>query len=43
MTTQQKLHNLFGAVENSIEQYFGANIVQCCQQYCSALLDLIIG
>ena len=34
--TQRKSHKLFRAVENSIEQCFAANIVQCCQQYCSA-------
>ena len=28
--------------ENSIEQIFGVNI-QCCQQYCSTLLNLIEG
>ena len=26
--------------ENRIEQCFAAHIVQCCQQYCSALLYL---
>ena len=41
--TQQKTHNLFGAFEKSIEQCFAAHIVQCCQQYCSALLHLIVG
>ena len=30
-------------VENGIEQCFAANIVQYCQQYCSALLHLITG
>ena len=29
-------------VENSIEQCFTTHIVQCCQQYCSALLHLIV-
>ena len=41
--TQQKLHNLFKAVKNSIEQCFAAHIFQCCQQYCSALLHLNVG
>ena len=30
-------------VENRIEQRFAAHIVQCCQQYCSALLHPIAG
>ena len=30
-------------VENRIEQCCAAHIVQCCQQYCSALLHLIAG
>ena len=34
---------LFGVVENSIEQFCAAHIVQCCQQYCSALLHLTEG
>ena len=29
--------------ENSNEQCFVAYIVQCCEQYCSALLHLIAG
>ena len=37
-STQQKSHNLFRAVENSIEQCLAAHIVQCCQQYCSAFV-----
>ena len=37
---QPKLHNLFRTVENKIEQRFAAHIVQCCQKYCSALLNL---
>ena len=36
--TQQKSHNLFKAVKNSIEQCFAAHIFQCCQQYCSAFI-----
>ena len=43
VTTQQKSHNLFRVDENSIELCFAAHIVQCCQQYCSALLHLIAG
>ena len=31
--TQPKMNNLFWLDENSIEQCFSANIVQCCQQY----------
>ena len=42
-TTQPKVHNLFRVVKNSIEQCCAAHIVQCCQQYCSALLRLIAG
>ena len=38
--TQQKTHNLFRVDENSREQCCAAHIVQCCQQYCSALLSL---
>ena len=38
--TQQKTHNLFRVDENSLEQCCAAHIVQCCQQYCSALLSL---
>ena len=30
-------------VENRIEQCLAAHIVQCCQQYCSALLHPIAG
>ena len=30
-------------VENRIEQYCAAHIVQCCQQYCLALLHPIAG
>ena len=41
--TQLKMNNLFWPDENSIEQCFAANIVQCCQQYCSTLLHLIAG
>ena len=37
---QPKFHNLFRAVENSVEQCFAAKVVQCCQQYCSGLLNL---
>ena len=37
---QPKLHNLFRTVENKIEQRFAAHIVQCCQKYCLALLNL---
>ena len=33
-------HNLFRVDENSLEQCCAAHIVQCCQQYCSALLSL---
>ena len=33
-------NNLFKVDENSIEQWGPANIVQCCQQYGSALLGL---
>ncbi len=36
-----KKTNLFRLDENRIEQCFTAHIVQCCQQYCSALLHLI--
>ena len=35
-----KTKNLFWPHENSIEKRFAANIVQDCQQYCSALLSL---
>ena len=38
--SQQKTHNLFRVDENSLEQCCAAHIVQCCQQYCSALLSL---
>ena len=31
--TQPKMNNLVLADEDSIEQCFAANIVQCCQQY----------
>ena len=31
------------AVENRMQQCCWGNIVQCCQQYCSALLHLIAG
>ena len=31
------------AVENRMQQRCWDNIVQCCQQYCSALLHLIVG
>ena len=39
-TTQPKTHNLFRVDENSLEQSCATQIVQCCQQYCSALLSL---
>ena len=42
-TTRVKTHNLFTVDENSLEQCCAAHIVQCCQQYCSALLHLIAG
>ena len=32
------MNNRFGADENRLEQCFAANIVQCCQQYCSVLM-----
>ena len=38
--TRPKTHRLFRVDENSIEQCCAAHIVQCCQQYCSALLSL---
>ena len=38
-----KTHNLFRVDENSLEQCCAAHIVQCCQQYCSALLHLTAG
>ena len=41
LCTQQKMNNLFRVDENSIEHCFAANIVQGCQQYCSALIHLI--
>ena len=41
--TRVKTHNLFRVDENSLEQCCAAHIVQCCQQYCSALLHLIAG
>ena len=41
--TQQKTHNLFRVVENSIVQCCAAHVVHSCQQYCSALLHLIAG
>ena len=31
------------AVENWMQQPCWDNIVQCCQQYCAALLHLIVG
>ena len=40
--THVKTHNLFRVDENSLEQCCAAHIVQCCQQYCSALLHLIV-
>ena len=40
LPTQQKTHNLFRVDLNSLEQCCAAYIVQCCQQYCSALLSL---
>ena len=42
-TSKIAYSNLFRAIENSIEQCFATNIVQCCQQYCSALLHLVAG
>ena len=41
--TRVKTHNLFRVDKNSLEQCCAAHIVQCCQQYCSALLHLIAG
>ena len=38
-----KNYHLFQVDENSLEQCCAANIVQCCQQYCSALLHMIQG
>ena len=38
--TQRKTHNLFRVDENSIEQCCAAHVVQCCQQYCLALMSL---
>ena len=38
-TQKKKRHNLFRVDENSLEQCCAAHIVQCCQQYCSALLS----
>ena len=38
-----KNYELQQVVENRIEQCCAAHIVQCCQQYCSALLHLIAG
>ena len=38
-----KNYELQQVVENRIEQFCAAHIVQCCQQYCSALLHLIAG
>ena len=43
LLTRVKTHNLFRVDENSLEQCCVAHIVQCCQQYCSALLHLIAG
>ena len=40
-STQQKTHNLFRVDENNLEQCCAAYNVQCCQQYCLALLRLI--
>ena len=40
--TRQKTHNLFRADDNSLEQCCAAHIVQCCQQYCSALSQITI-
>ena len=37
-STCVKAHNLFRVDKNSLEQCCAAHIVQCCQQYCSALL-----
>ena len=42
-TTRVKTHNLFRVDENSLEQCCAAHIVQCCQQFCSALLHLTAG
>ena len=38
-----KNYELQQVVENRIEQCCAAHIVQCCQQYCSALLHLTAG
>ena len=35
--------NRLRVVENRIEQYCAAHIVQCCQQYCLALLHPLAG
>ena len=40
---QQKMNDLFRVYENRLEQCFDGKIVQCCQQYCSALLYPIAG
>ena len=40
LNTQQEMNNLFWNDENSIEQCCAAHILQCFQQYCSALLHL---
>ena len=39
-TAWHKMINMF-KVENSREKYFAANIVQCCQQYCSMLSAIL--
>ena len=41
--THVKTPNLFRIDETNLEQCCAAHIVQCCQQYCSALLHLIVG
>ena len=38
-----KNYELQQLVENRIEQCCAVHIVQCCRQYCSALLNLIVG
>ena len=42
LCTQQKTHNVLRVVENSIVQCCAAHVVHICQQYCSALLYLIV-
>ena len=39
----QKRYNCSGLLKTTLNNVLYANIVRCCQQYCSALLHLIAG